>query len=829
VKATLVIRQPVHVLAAVFIGLSLIPGAYAAKGSVVERYEVASDSIYTKQILSSEIRCVPVKKGKNQTVIAGKQISGGLFERLYSRKLNALNIKGKKLTGKRRTRIKAAIVTLKKKRAQIEAVCAEGPDQPVSSVISTSSSVSSLSSGFPPALSASSAASKNSSSAASNSSGISSSAESEASSVPASLCGDGVCEHWNNENEVTCPQDCSPPGLQTDNDHDGLPDQWEEYYFNDPEDGVTPETQGPDDDPDQDGLTNLEEFQHRANPYMQFNQYAPDSKDTDLDGISDGDEVHLYHTNPLNPDTDGDGLSDYEEAFTRHSDPLHKDVWSYTFVDGQQRIHTRTQDGLKVHDDISGDLHVIPFIYYNLRPYEPHMGPNADPFTNVSAWEELKRGIRLWAEAGATEVSFFGSIDMLEDQDPDMPGYQNQSVDELEAIARQARAEGKNFHIIYGMGFGMWWYQFFDDPSSPGNQFARYGRAIRDLTQYTGSHEFLIEHEWPIYHHLIPAWQRGDFSFDAWHVQRLMENYSLVHVPGVRMDFYLPMYYTYPDSSELITSPDCENYQQCLNYWQSIQQPDRSGFWCENLIFQIFFGVYGSDFNPMYVGNQGFYAQGTYIRRRTVPYQEDNWAKGMFVQRELLGSHPVGLMLETWWPFRGNYGWPVSGEPDVSANTTCGPAETPAMLSYAFGRGLDKTNFPNLEFDHVYLYEDQMFESTAKMHAEYQKNGIMISMDPQDYRARPGTFKRGKYHSMIISVHREDQFPLTFSLQVQDQYGNVLHPSPDTYLFEVQPDRKTAVFSWIPGNNRSGYYWITFGVANGHGLDSTQSIPIRVG
>ena len=43
-------------------------------------------------------------------------------------------------------------------------------------------------------------------------------------------------------------------------------------------------------DPDHDGLTNLQEFQLGTDP---------NNADTDGDGISDGDEVNLYHTDPL--------------------------------------------------------------------------------------------------------------------------------------------------------------------------------------------------------------------------------------------------------------------------------------------------------------------------------------------------------------------------------------------------------------------------------------------------------------------------------------------------------------------------------------------------
>jgi hypothetical protein len=40
----------------------------------------------------------------------------------------------------------------------------------------------------------------------------------------------------------------------------------------------------------------------------------PQVVDTDADGLDDGDEVHVYLTDPLSSDTDGDGLSDGEES-----------------------------------------------------------------------------------------------------------------------------------------------------------------------------------------------------------------------------------------------------------------------------------------------------------------------------------------------------------------------------------------------------------------------------------------------------------------------------------------------------------------------------------
>jgi len=65
-------------------------------------------------------------------------------------------------------------------------------------------------------------------------------------------------------------------------------------------------------DVDQDGLTNAQEEEHGTNFEL---------ADTDGDGLTDGDEVNTYGTDPLNSDTDGDGISDGDEI-ANGTDPL---------------------------------------------------------------------------------------------------------------------------------------------------------------------------------------------------------------------------------------------------------------------------------------------------------------------------------------------------------------------------------------------------------------------------------------------------------------------------------------------------------------------------
>lgn len=98
--------------------------------------------------------------------------------------------------------------------------------------------------------------------------------------------------------------------LRSDSDSDGLPDLWEQRIISaEAGDGVTTLAHvTPTSDFDQDGLTDLQEWQMGTNPM---------SIDSDLDGMSDGWEV-AYQFNPLSPsdaplDADSDTWTNLEE------------------------------------------------------------------------------------------------------------------------------------------------------------------------------------------------------------------------------------------------------------------------------------------------------------------------------------------------------------------------------------------------------------------------------------------------------------------------------------------------------------------------------------
>jgi hypothetical protein len=113
------------------------------------------------------------------------------------------------------------------------------------------------------------------------------------------------------------------PDNSVDTDGDGLPDWWEVKYGLDPTDGAG--NNGAAGDPDQDKLTNKEEFD--GNSAWKMLRSNPKNSDTDGDGYADGWEAR--NTPPYDPtdpashpdtspgstvDTDGDGLPDWWEV-----------------------------------------------------------------------------------------------------------------------------------------------------------------------------------------------------------------------------------------------------------------------------------------------------------------------------------------------------------------------------------------------------------------------------------------------------------------------------------------------------------------------------------
>ena len=111
-----------------------------------------------------------------------------------------------------------------------------------------------------------------------------------------------------------------------DTDSDGMPDGWEVSH------GLNPLVNDAALDPDNDGLTNLQEYQHGTDPQ---------NDDTDSDGMQDGWEVS-HSLNPLVNDAaldpDSDSLTNLQE-YQNNTDPHNADTDSDGMPDGWEVSH----------------------------------------------------------------------------------------------------------------------------------------------------------------------------------------------------------------------------------------------------------------------------------------------------------------------------------------------------------------------------------------------------------------------------------------------------------------------------------------------------------
>jgi len=139
-------------------------------------------------------------------------------------------------------------------------------------------------------------------------------------------------------------------------DGDIMPDGYEVQYALDPtaDDGAG--------DLDGDGLSNADEYTRGCYPNV---------VDSDIDGLSDGDEVDVYNTEPMNPDSDGDGLNDGLEVNTHGTDPTREDTDGDYLSDGDE-VNTHGTDPTKADSD--GDTFNDRLeIYYGIDPLDPNV------------------------------------------------------------------------------------------------------------------------------------------------------------------------------------------------------------------------------------------------------------------------------------------------------------------------------------------------------------------------------------------------------------------------------------------------------------------------
>ena len=154
----------------------------------------------------------------------------------------------------------------------------------------------------------------------------------------------------------------------TDTDGDGLTD-YEELY----EIGTNPLVKDTDgngvedfvDDLDEDGLSNGEEIRYNTNACHD---------DTDIDDLTDYDEINIYHTDPTLNDTDGDGAPDGWEIANGY-DPLVHDN-RYTLTESSGTISEANPVVAKVTvDAYDADVYSL-----EIRKVKYHDNPFISPF-----------------------------------------------------------------------------------------------------------------------------------------------------------------------------------------------------------------------------------------------------------------------------------------------------------------------------------------------------------------------------------------------------------------------------------------------------------------
>jgi hypothetical protein len=102
-----------------------------------------------------------------------------------------------------------------------------------------------------------------------------------------------------------------------------MDDNWEILHFGSISASATNDFDG-------DGIFNREEYMIGT---------SPTSTDSDADGLSDSDEIHIYVSDPTRADGDLDGLSDYAEINTYNTDAGSADTDSDGMPDGWEVLN----------------------------------------------------------------------------------------------------------------------------------------------------------------------------------------------------------------------------------------------------------------------------------------------------------------------------------------------------------------------------------------------------------------------------------------------------------------------------------------------------------
>lgn len=216
-----------------------------------------------------------------------------------------------------------------------------------------------------------------------------------------------------------------------DTDRDGLSDYQEKIIFNyNPliKDSDSNGINDGDEDHDGDGITNLKEYEIGTDPIL---------SDTDNDGLNDFEEVNKHKTNPNDSDTDKDGANDCDEI-RLGTDPLIPNS-SFTESVSFGEISNSQPISVNVRAEVSGDqvgtLKIKPASYsenHVLSPTTPGLIGNAVDIT-------------IEGSINSAEISFnydtsFGNIN--EEFQPRIY-YYNEETFTLDELQNQTIENGK--------------------------------------------------------------------------------------------------------------------------------------------------------------------------------------------------------------------------------------------------------------------------------------------------------------------------------------------------------------------------------------------------
>jgi hypothetical protein len=286
--------------------------------------------------------------------------------------------------------------------------------------------------------------------------------------------------------EPIVAQTITPTPTPADDDNDGFPNYIEELAGFDPQnadtdgDGlddyyevITAKTypimidsnrngiSDGEDDPDEDGLTNLREYMLGTNPQK---------NDSDRDGLSDYDEAETYGSDPLVEDTDGDGLTDLDESILG-LDP-NESKTNGSVSDSERTFDQVLSEASYGEGVLKAEDPLIPSISANVRGViDRHIRvqEGTDIYNNNRA--VIAKPIDIWSNLdGAKVILKYECSDEIEDADEFLKGLSIfektleeglvplESVVEGRTISAEVNAEGVYLVIDvdnFLMGFGI--------------------------------------------------------------------------------------------------------------------------------------------------------------------------------------------------------------------------------------------------------------------------------------------------------------------------------------------------------------------------------------